>query len=474
MSEVVDSEDVARFRSFVERTFGFALEHAKVPTLAEILGKHAAPSGLSARAYLARLETLGGTEDLRALAVALTIPETYFFRGRDQLNAFREVALPARARARDASRRLRILSAGCASGEEPYSLAILVHEARLDPSFHVSIVGADVNTAMLAKARTGLYTAWSLRDTPPAVRARWFVDEDGLFRIHESIRRAVTFEERNLTNPDDPPWPEASFDIVFWRNVMMYFTPAHADAVLARLTRALAPGGYLFLGHAETLRGTSTELRLRHTHDTFYYQRKELNGGSVPPPPQVSLAAPAPPELPQPRPDAAPGADEVEHALTLFARERFAEALALVADLPEDVRKGTTVAVLHAALLLQSGAAEEARRLCEALLEVDELDPGAHYLAGVAREAAGEREAAADHHRIAAYLDPTFAMPRLHLGLLARRAGDRSAARRELTQALSLLHGEHPRRLLLFGGGFGAEALATLCCHELAACGDAT
>jgi len=105
------------------------------------------------------------------------------------------------------------------------------------------------------------------------------------------------------------------------------------------------------------------------------------------------------------------------------------------------------------------------------LLMVDELNAGAHYVLALCRENSADRAGAAEHDRVAVYLDPTFAMPRLHLGLLARHAGDRDTARRELEQALLLLRSEDPSRLLLFGGGFNREALIVLCRSALRDCG---
>jgi chemotaxis protein methyltransferase CheR len=126
---------------------------------------------------------------------------------------------------------------------------------------------------------------------------------------------------------------------------------------------------------------------------------------------------------------------------------------------------------LEAALLAHSGQLKAAEDACHRLLLIDELNAGAHYLLALCREHSGHRERAAEHDRVAAYLDPSFAMPRLHLGLLARRAGDRTAACRELAQALLLLRREDASRLLLFGGGFSREALMGLCESSLKECG---
>ena len=130
--------------------------------------------------------------------------------------------------------------------------------------------------------------------------------------------------------------------------------------------------------------------------------------------------------------------------------------------------------LLRAVLLTTSGDVAGAERVCARILERDELNAEAHYLRALCREHAGDVAAAADHDRYALYLDPTFSMPRLHLGLLAKRAGDLELARRELSRALVLLAGEEGSRILLLGGGFTRDALLEVCRAELGACGGTT
>jgi chemotaxis protein methyltransferase CheR len=158
-------------------------------------------------------------------------------------------------------------------------------------------------------------------------------------------------------------------------------------------------------------------------------------------------------------------------ALELLQHERFAEALALIDGLPAASGRDVDVLLLRAVLLTHSGQFVTAEAACRRLLEVDELNAGAHYLLALCQEGAGDVPAATYHDQIAAYLDPGFAMPRLHLGLLARRAQQPAVARRELGQAMVLLQREDASRVLMFGGGFGREALVSLCAAELARCG---
>jgi chemotaxis protein methyltransferase CheR len=137
----------------------------------------------------------------------------------------------------------------------------------------------------------------------------------------------------------------------------------------------------------------------------------------------------------------------------------------------EDSTVDLDAQLLRAVLLMNRGLLAEAESMCDHILGSDELNAGAHYLMALCREHAGDRDAAVEHDRAAAYLDTGFAMPHLHLGLLVRRAGDVERARSELGRALLLLTHEEPSRILLFGGGFSREALVALCRSELQAAG---
>jgi chemotaxis protein methyltransferase CheR len=158
-------------------------------------------------------------------------------------------------------------------------------------------------------------------------------------------------------------------------------------------------------------------------------------------------------------------------ALQLLREERFTEALDLVDAFPPESARDAEVLLLQAVLLTHSSQFAKAERTCERLLDVDDLNAGAHYLLALCREGTGDRAGSTHHDQVAMYLDAAFAMPHLHLGLLARRSGDRALARRELGQALVLLQREDASRLLLFGGGFGREALVALCRTEVIASG---
>lgn len=503
MSASVDRADVEHARGLIAQRMGMWVDDARLDQLAAVLGERIgdACSG-DAAAYLQQLAKGPASGELRAVAERITVNESYFFRDWDSFRAFREVVLPDYVRRRRGRGHLRILSAGCAAGEEAHSAAIFIRDNLPDlAAWDITVLGIDINPAVLARARQGRYSPWALRQTPADLRARYFRTEGRDLLLDERIRSMVSFEERNLVDDDRSFWWRAAFDVIFCRNVTMYFTPEATRAVIARLAAGLVPGGYLFLGYAENLRGVSPDFHLRHTHETFYYQLREPGEPRLAweESPALEVTEPAASwvdliqnasrriealaRAPEPGAPAAaaPAATapittqqrswNLSLVMELLRGERFAEALAFLRALPPEATADPDAQLLRAVLLTNLGELSEAEIACGQLLALDELNAGAHYLMALCREHAGDSRAAVEHDQTAIYLNPEFAMPHLHAGLLARRADDPASARRELTQASVLLAREDAARILLFGGGFNRENLLQICRAELRACG---
>lgn len=225
----------------------------------------------SPRAYLYRLRYGPGEEaEFDALLDRITNPETYFFRESEQLAAFSEDLLPEWEGDGGAGP-LRIWSAGCASGEEPYSIAMLLEEKGFFSRHSVEIFGSDLSLASLARARAGIFRENAFRQTSDERRSRFFDAEGpGRFRIREEVRRRVAFGRANLVEPARlAALPK--FHVVFCRNVLIYLADPAKRAVVAALHERLLPGGHLFLGRVESLVAFSTPFRLRHLpHDLAY------------------------------------------------------------------------------------------------------------------------------------------------------------------------------------------------------------
>ncbi len=467
MTAGVDTAALTRFRGVLGERFGWAFPDADDEHLGRVLRRRAAHRGISHREYLGALATGRPAGELDALAEELTITETYFYRHAEQFEALATEVLPDRVRARAQSglRTLRLLSVGCSSGEEAYTLAMVARAAVPGADWHVTVLGVDANPAMLRRAAAARYSPWSLRETPAAVRRRWFHPRDGLFEVDDRIRADVRFRPHNVVQDDAVLWQPGQYDVIFCRNLLMYLAPDAARALVTRMTRALADGGGLFLGHTDTLGSRPDGLQPRHCRASVHYRRTGGPAAAVPPHPRADDPAPQePPPAPPTRPAPPPDEQLRRRVLDLLRDERFADALTLVETQPA---KG----LLHSVVLALTGRLDEAQARCRHLLETDGLDPDAHHLLGVCLEAQGTPDAAVAEYRLAAYLDPAFAMPRLRLGLLARRRGDDAVAATELENARTLLRHETDERILVFGGGFGRIALSTLCGTELERCG---
>jgi chemotaxis protein methyltransferase CheR len=472
------------------RHVGLQFDDAKLPLLEDLLKQRLRALSTSSNSYLWKLEHEPADKEIQVLAEHLTVNETYFFRNSEQFDALARIILPERAQARTASSSLRILSAGCASGEEAYSIAIVTREAIVDPSWNVLIRAVDLDSTALNKARCARFSAWSLRETSPEARRRWFDSSGSDFILQKPIRTAVRFEQRNLVTDDPELWSPDSYDVVFCRNVIMYFSHAHAVAVIRRIAHSLSPGGYLFLGHAETLRGLSDDFDLCNSHGTFYYRRKSTLDDSASAQATDGTYRSARQSLARPSSDdwidvirraseRIEGlADSVEDVgpppqlaagwsltriLDLLHQGDFAQAFGHLEELPPEAGQDPDILLLRATLDIHRGDHLAADATCRKLLDLDHANAGAHFVQGLSLEEAGDRDGAAVRYKASIYRDPNFAMPHLRLGLLARAAGDWLSARRELSQALILLRQEDASRVLLFGGGFDRKALMRLC-----------
>jgi len=214
-------------------------------------------------------------EELSRVVDVLTTNETYFFREMNQLRALTEEIVPELVARRAGRRRLRLWSAGCSTGEEPYTLAILLLEHPLLAGWEPEIFASDISQRVLQVARRGVYTASSFRCTEPGYRERYFEPVDaGSSRVVEPVRRLVTFGQLNLLAPEQ--WTIlGQFDVILCRNVMIYFNAEGKRKMVESFHRKLDGGGFLLLGHAESLMNVTTAFTLRHFRHDMVYQKPE-------------------------------------------------------------------------------------------------------------------------------------------------------------------------------------------------------
>lgn len=403
-----------------------------------------------------RQEADGGRE-LRNLVRRLTVGETYFFRNHGQFAVLRSHILPEiLRRRRGKDQRIRVWSAGCSTGEEAYSLAILIRELLPDlDSWEVYILATDINEDALAAAREGVYRNWSFREVQEHYRG-YFLVEGEASRLRPEIRRMVTFKYLNLA---DDFYPAAvtgteAMDLILCRNVMIYFSRDLSTEITRRFFLALEPDGCLMVGHSEhsdlVYGGFS-----RAFHGRTIVYRKSSPGpvwekglalrfrGSGPTAPD--LLTHAPPGAPRGAQQRPPGTEETvlfERAVLWATELRTADAVAefkrVLEVNPRNERALYSVAMLLANAGDNAGAEEWATRLTG----VNPLHLEATYLLAIVAREAGQRERELSLLKKTVYLNPDFVLGHFQMGVHYLRSGNERLARRSFLNVLALLRGK--------------------------------
>jgi chemotaxis protein methyltransferase CheR len=203
----------------------------------------------------------------------ITINETYFFREENLLNEFQKVILPKYSD-RTPENPLRIWSAACSTGEEPYTIMMLVEESALFEKGAVQVVASDINKSVLNKARDGIYKKQSLsfRRMPANLYEKYFIELEDAYKVKDSIRNIIDFKHLNLLDRDIRK-SVGRIDIIFCRNVLIYFDSNAIRKIISAFYDILKPGGYLLLGHAETISSLHTGFETIHTSSVYYYRK---------------------------------------------------------------------------------------------------------------------------------------------------------------------------------------------------------
>ena len=216
-------------------------------------------------------------QEMEEAVERLTTKETYFFRQEYQLRAFQSELLPRIEQANQRSKRLLVWSAGCSTGEEAYTLAALILESDRFNGWDVRVIGSDLSKQCVAHARRAVYQAGSLRATSARDKARYFQELGDGFHVEESVKKLCQFGQMNLFDAGRGNLV-GRVDAIFCRNVLIYFDVRSRKRVIDHLYQRLTPGGYLMLGHSESLLNLSTAFELVHLRDDLVY-RKPLGAG---------------------------------------------------------------------------------------------------------------------------------------------------------------------------------------------------
>jgi chemotaxis protein methyltransferase CheR len=342
----------------------------------------------------------------------LTIGETYFFRNIDQFNALRWHVLPELIAQRRASNflQLRLWSAGCATGEEPYSLAILIRQ--MLPDYHnwiISILATDINGQFIDYARRGVYRSRSFRnETPDTLREEWFSETPQGWEIHPSVRSMVKFGLLNFLADDYPSYETGTvnMDIIVCRNVTIYFKTETTRKIVERFHTALNERGWLIVGHSEPMASVYQNFAARNFENTVFYQKLAPNEIAPQIYPFPAAATPRSVPTPVPEPQIAPATPAPqpqtwEQAKSAADREDWQTALRLLNLAEQENRMQPQIYYLRALIQLHNHDVDGAYQSLRQVVYCDPTFALAHYSLGEFHEQRGETKEAARHWRAA-------------------------------------------------------------------------
>jgi chemotaxis protein methyltransferase CheR len=429
--------------------------------------------------------------ELKKLLSLLTIGETSFFRYSNQRAAFLNQLIPDLIQQRRQTKTLRIWSAGCSTGEEPYGIAMLL------AGWTVQILATDINKRSLRTAREGIYRKRAVRLIDKHYLKRYFESVEELYVVNSELKKRVRFEYLNLKDDSFPSRfnGTADIDLIFCRNVMIYFETETTRQIVDRFADCLKPGGYLLLGHSETLQNISERFNRLHHDRAFFYQSMTKNE------PATKIIKPAENRLPQDTasvpvvlelPDV-PDKTEPDSVEKLCAQVSNRESIqtkiraeqlfhaAQAAFLREDVEMAAedfaeTLQLCpdHLGALIGQGLCsanrgdyDTAHECCDRAAAVDDLCPDIYFLRGMVCDMESRPCEATIEYQKVLWLDSCFIVAHYALSRLYRQGGDLTASRRALLNTVRCLEKSRPSTRIHFSGGMTREVFLEQCRNDL-------
>jgi chemotaxis protein methyltransferase CheR len=496
MTHTIPDDLLAQCSELVAARFGLHFPKKRWRDLERGIACAARELGLTDTPSCARwlLDTPLTKEQLGTLASCLTIGETYFFREQQSFEALENHILPELlASRREREQRLRIWCAGCSTGEEPYSVAILLHKMIADlAQWNVTILATDLNTASLRKGMQGEYGDWSFRGVPRGIRELYFqATGEGRSAISGAIKKMVTFAPLNLAQDTYPALANNTnaMDVIFCRNVLMYFAPEQARKVIDKFRHSLVDGGWLIVSPTETSSTLFAGFETVYFHNAVFYRKdghanietapaREAAGSKglpflIPTESQTTVpshTAPPPPALPPQLPAAEqvrvePCDSPYEEALALYRQGEYgtaaAKLAAALASTPPGPPHGEAAALLAQAYANQ-GNFTAALEWSEKAIAADRLNPQPYYLQAIIFQEQGADDAAIVSLKRALYLDHDFVLAHFALANLTLRQGKTKEAIRHLENVAALLAAYGADDVLPGSEGMSARRLAAI------------
>ncbi len=472
--------DYLRFSRLIQERFGLHFPETRRADLERgIRHAFAATTCRDLNDYYQMLLNDDQTIHLQRLVNTLTIGESHFFRNAGHFNALQKYILPEIIQRRRHLRTLRIWSAGCSSGEEPYSIAMLLRELLPDvDDWAITILGTDVNTEALDRARRGRYSEWAFREVRArALRERYFRPEGKYFHLSPDVRRMVNFTPLNLVEDDYPSFRSNTMfmDLILCRNVTIYFSTSTTRQVVERFYDALVDGGWLIVGHSEHSFTTYSRFQACSYPNTIIYQRTgvptvlpedwewlpptpEVTGAPslrVPPPPAVVETPAAPADRAGEEPDASP----LERARQLLDYGHSEKARDLLLGIAEHNPNAGERCTLLCQAYANLGHLDDAEQWCRRAIAADSLAREAYYTLSLVLQHRDDLTAATEAMQKVIYLNHRSVRGHYGIAGLYHTQGMLRQALKSLDNVLRLLAGRDPSELVPETGGITVKRL---------------
>lgn len=423
--------------------------------------------------YRLLLDPKAGAVDMDRLINAVTVSETHFFRNQPQFDALYHHVLPELIRRRQSMRTMRIWSAGCASGEEPYSIAILLRELLPDiDDWSITILGTDINNEALYRARKALYGEWAFREERAArLRSRYFRPVGKLYELNPEVQRMVTFSRLNLAEDVYPNYETntTAMDLILCRNVTIYFSESVTQMVVSRFYESLVDEGWLIVGHAEPSVSIYAQYATYNYPGTVLYKRSHHSQPLLPESQWLSLPLlnfhmehDVVKQLPTETFQAAPQhkkSDRFEHALQLLQYGRSEEArnvlLEVVKSRPSDAKVRAALGQAFANL----GEWGLAEFWCSEAVHLDKLAADAYYTLALVFQHQGELNLAIANMKKVVYLQRDNVLGHFGLADLYRDKEQWAQAQKSLDNARRLLDMRADEEIVPGSGGVTVGSL---------------
>lgn len=430
--------------------------------------------------------------EMEALASALTVGETYFFRETGSLKALEYHILPEIVnKAAVKGRRIRIWSAGCATGEEPYTVAMIIKNVIPDiDGWDIKILATDINMQFIKRALAGVYGAWSFRDVPHFITDKYFVKKsENRFELKDEIKEMVSFSYLNLMDNSYPSVLNETngMDVILCRNVLMYFSGDNIKKVVSKVHSALNEGGYFIVSQTELSEYYFHDFRSLSYPGAVIYQKdsfRKIQNDIIPPvfpgseikretlnprsEPEVSvISGYTSPSMDKSFTENHPAdvhdaSDEIADIIKLYQEGEHEAAVNKLVHYVADVRDNPDAYALLSRIYADKGMPEDAVRYCLEAVKIDGLNPGYHFLLASIYKETGNLADAVSSLRNVIYLNPGFIMAYYNLGIIALGQNKSGDAGKNFDTALSLLKKIRPDEDVPESGGIPADRLAEI------------